>query len=265
VLIVLGCGDLGARVRALWSAPSLGVRRQGGAGVVAGDLADPSLYDRLPADPAEVLIAATPGLRRGRDHGLVAGVALAAERFPGARLVLTSTTAVYADAAGGDVDEDAAVSADDPAVAGLLAIERAAAAHARALILRLTAITGPGRDRVRRLVAGAGAALAIGGDPERPFSWVHADDAAAVCVQALTGALGTGLLNVAAPERMSWADYYRLHAEGRDLRIISDGSAAPRRRIAADRLHRLLPGMRWRGPTQAGPGQAGGRADTGAP
>ena len=44
-----------------------------------------------------LLLAANPGLRRGRDNGLEAAVALVGKRYPHARFVYTSSTAVYAD------------------------------------------------------------------------------------------------------------------------------------------------------------------------
>nr|MBA3686327.1 NAD-binding protein [Planctomycetota bacterium] len=138
MILILGCGSVGAQAGDLLvdcGAEVVGVRRTPDRAVrtrfpiMAGDAADPSLYAAIDDEVEAVLLAANPGLRRGRDNRLVEAVRLASARWPRARLVYTGSTAVYADAAGGDADEAAAVAGDDPAVAGLLAIEQAVLAH----------------------------------------------------------------------------------------------------------------------------------------
>ncbi|MBA3710189.1 MAG: hypothetical protein H0W83_15365, partial [Planctomycetes bacterium] len=135
-VLILGCGTIGGMVAAILGARGhrcVGVRRTAappveGVSTMVGDLADPALYRRLDTSFDAVLISANPGFRRGRDNGLAAGALLVGAQLPRARLVYSGTTAVYADAGGADVDESGAL-ADDPAVAGLLAIERAVCAH----------------------------------------------------------------------------------------------------------------------------------------
>lgn len=256
-LLVLGCGRLGGRVATLMAARGwavTGVRRAPAADapcpLIAGDLADPALVARLP-DADALLFAATPGLRRGRDNRLAEAAALAVRRWPRARLVATATTAVYADQDGGAADEAAAVADGDPAVAGLLAVEQALLAHDDALVLRVAALVGPGRQHAaERIRVAAGAPLTIAGDPERPFAYLHEDDAAELCALALEGGLGRGLLNAAAPTVLTVAGYYRLLAQrlGVALDLRGDGSPAPRRAVDAGRLHALLPGRAWRSP-----------------
>jgi nucleoside-diphosphate-sugar epimerase len=256
-LLVLGCGRLGGRVAALMAARGwtvTGVRRAPADdapwAMIAGDLADPALVAHLP-DADALLFTATPGLRRGRDHGLVAAATLAVRRWPRARLVATATTAVYADRDGGAADESAAVADGDPAAAGLLAIERALLAHPDALVLRVAALVGPGRQHAaERIRTAAGAPLTIAGDPGRPFSYLHEDDAADLCALALAGGLGRGLLNAAAPTLLTVADYYRLLAQrlGLALDLRGDDTPTPRRVIDARQLQALLPGRAWRSP-----------------
>src|SRR5690606_38753560 len=119
---------------------------------------------------------ALPILRRGKDNGLAAATPRIAAAFPAARLVYTGSTAVYADAAGATVDETGTVDRDDPASAGLLAIEAGILEHADSLVLRVGALVGPRRSHAReRLAAGE---TVIRGDPDRPFSYVHEADCA---------------------------------------------------------------------------------------
>ena len=255
MIIILGCGVIGVLAGnelVNHGADVLGVRRtpdptvSARLPIMAGDLADPALYAALDDDVEAVLIAANPGLRRGRDNGLAQGVGLAVLRWPRARLVYTGTTAVYADAAAGGAAEDAALALDDPAVAGLVAIERAVLAHGDALVLRAPALVGPSRthalDRLRR------GERSVRGDPDRPFSYLHEADLAELAVAALAGAFGRGVLNAAAPERLSVRDYYRMLAQraGISADIVGDGVVVPSRWIDAGRLRALCPGRHWR-------------------
>lgn len=256
MIVILGCGVVGVLAGdalVAHGAEVLGVRRTPDPAVtarfpiMAGDLADAGLYRALEDDVEAVLIAANPGLRRGRDNGLAQGVALASARWPAARLVYTGTTAVYADVGGGGADEDAPLALDDPAVAGLVAIERAVLAHGDALILRAPALVGPTRthalDRLRR------GERTVRGDPDRPFSYLHEADLAELAVAALAGAFGRGVLNAAAPERLSVRGYYAALAQRAGLGevdLVGDGAAAASRWIDAGRLRAHLPGHRWR-------------------
>jgi nucleoside-diphosphate-sugar epimerase len=271
MLLILGCGRLGQLVAARWGGgPVVGVRRSAsaasGAGEPApqpaqlilrtGDIADAACWSALPGEiaecglawpPPQVLLAASPGLRRGRDHGLAAAAELIRRHLPRARLVYTGTTAVYADAQGAAVDEQGAVAAHDPAVAGLLAIEAAVTAQADALVLRLPALVGPARTQaLERLRAGG---LTVRGSLDRPFPFIHEVDAAELCVQALAGAFGRGLLNAASPQPLSLRAHYCQLAQAAGVpEPLGDGAAVPSRSIDAGRLWSMLPGRVWRAP-----------------
>lgn len=252
-VLILGCGRTGAAAGALLAARGhevLGVRRSPAADpapvpVVAGDLADPALHDRVGGRWDAVLLAATPGLRRGRDNRLREGAALVVRRMPHARLVCTGTTAVYADAGGADVDEDAALG-PDPASQALLGIERAALVAPRALVLRVGAIVGPGRTALLdRLRAGD---WTVKGDPDRPFSYIHEADLAELCAEALAGRFGHGVLNAVAPHATTLRGYLEGLARRERLsgHIVGGGDAQPARRVVAQRLQQAWPEHRWR-------------------
>ena len=261
-IVILGCGVVGGlagRLLAEAGHQVIGVRRSArpdqslGFPVVTGDIGDPALYVSLRAALTgvdAVLLAANPGVRRGQDNGLETAANLVQWNLEGARVVYTGTTSVYGDAQGGGVDEGGPL---DPGAEAqrLLAIERAVLAIPGALVLRATALVGPtrtfARDRMKAAAA-EGKPCVVKGDLDRPFSFLHEQDLAELCVAALTGACGAGVLNAAAPERLTVRGYYEALARqaGLTARLESDGTAAPARWIDARRLHALCPGRAWR-------------------
>ncbi len=252
---LLGCGVIGTLVGTRLQAHGhtvVGVRRTVSAAsstdrsanfpLLTGDVADPTLHDRLgPADA--VLLAANPGVRRRareRDggNGLEHAATLIAERYPTARIVYTGTTSVYADAKGTAVDEGGQVAATDPEVAALLAIEAPLLAMEHALVLRVAAIVGPSRQQAReriRRAAADGSPVIVRGDPQRPFSWVHELDLAELCADELVRPTLDGLRNVAAAGILTVRGYYLELAKalGVSVPLIGDGTDQPNRAIRA--------------------------------
>ncbi len=266
-VLILGCGVVGVAAGSALQALGhqvLGVRRRpyahGAAGftVLSGDANDPALYLALAAAMPRidaVLLTATPGVRRGRDHGLSGAAGLVRSHLPAARLVYTGSTAVYADAGGEGVDERAAVRQDDADGAALLRIEQAVLAQPGALVLRVPALVGGSRQHARdrlRAAAAAGQALEIAGALTRPFSYLHERDCAALCAEAAQGGLGAGLLNAASPARLTVGGYYAALAAdlGLAVELRSDGAQQPSRWIDAGRMHALLGERRWRTPAE---------------
>jgi len=96
----------------------------------------------------------------------------------------------------------------------------------------------------------SGGEVVVKGDLDRPFSYLHEEDLADLCIRALEGDLGTGVLNAAAAEALTMRGYYELLARhaGIAVRLSSDGTRVPSRRIDATRLHRLAPDVVWRAP-----------------
>lgn len=266
-VLLLGCGVIGvATGRLLVNAGHqvFGIRRHpdgtdAGFPISAGDAADPALYPRIAARfPAvdAVVCAANPGVRRGsgsgreKDNGLVASARLICATYPQARLIYTSTTSVYGDAKGGPVHEESAIDGT-PEAQALIAIEQPFLQHRNALILRATALVGPTRTFTRdRLRAANGGELSVKGDLDRPFSYLHEADLADLCVHALLGNMGCGILNAASPQRITVRAYYAALSEsaGITLQLKSDGATVPSRWIDAACLHATVgPQYPWRG------------------
>jgi nucleoside-diphosphate-sugar epimerase len=248
-VVILGCGAVGAAAGRLLLARGhhvTGVRRRPdgdpGFPLITGDAAENGLWPRLPR-PDAVLLTATPGLRRGRDHGLDRAAALIPS---GIRLIYSGTTAVYGDAGGATITEDGPLAPD---AGPLLAVETAVLAHADALVLRCPALVGPSRTRIATRAAAAAAAgqpLVVAGDPDRPFSYLHDDDLAWLLAEAVDGRLAAvrGVLNAAHPRCHSVRAHYTA-AAGIPIAVIGDGTAKPSRAIDAGRLHLLLTDRTW--------------------
>lgn len=257
-ILILGCGVVGLRVGQRLVAAGhavTGIRRTPVHGateapfpVLAADAGELALHAGLGLYDA-VLLAANPGIRRGKDNGLARIARIIATHHRSARAVYTGTTSLYGDAQGGAVDEHGALDDSDEARA-LQAIEKEFLEHPDALALRATALVGPTRTFTRERIIASGGEVTVKGDLERPFSYLHEDDLADLCVTALLGGLGQGVLNAAAPEALSLRSYYELlaHNAGVTVRLTSDGSHQPSRRIDAACLYRRMPHAVWQRP-----------------
>lgn len=163
----------------------------------AADLGDPSTLTNLPPGIDVVFYTAGADERsdeayerayvRGLDHLLSA---FDAQHIRPRRLLYTSSTAVYGQTDGEDVDETSATEPRASTGRILLRGERAALDNGLvpAIVLRLGGIYGPGRDRLLRQVASGQAQLT-----SRPHftNRIHRDDCA--------GALAH-LMSLADPE-----------------------------------------------------------------
>lgn len=194
-----GLGDVGGRAAERLVADGhevVGVRRSQVAGpegvtMVAGDLTDPDLADRLPPTPFDAVLVSVSA--DGRDPDLYRTAylegpvtlleGLARRGDPVRRVVFTSSSAVYGQQDGEWVDESSPTEPTSPTARVLVEAERAIAAGPfPATALRLTGIYGPGRTRLVEQVR-RGEAV-VGSTP----SWtnrIHAADAAAACVLLL--------------------------------------------------------------------------------
>ncbi len=193
--LVIGCGYLGRRVADAWRDRGDAVWTTTRSSPRALDLAaagfTPIVVDvtgsaPLPALPEvdTVLWAASPDAAAGGGHHAlhVMGLGKVLDALPGRpRIVFTSSTGVYGDAAGGVVTETTPPFPDRPAGMAIVAAEAMLADRCpgRSVVLRLAGLYGPGRlPRLDDLRAGR----ALAGDPDSWLNLIHADDAAAVVI-----------------------------------------------------------------------------------
>jgi nucleoside-diphosphate-sugar epimerase len=200
-VLIAGCGDLGTALGVELAAAGdevVGLRRHPevlppALRPFAADLEKPETLQALPAVDAVVYAAAAESstdeaYRRAYVDGLRHLLAAAAIREqPPRRIVLVSSTAVYAQDSGEWVDESSPSAASD--FRGLRLREAEALLRAEAptasttTILRLSGIYGPGRTRLIDLVRSGKATYPPG--PPRYANRIHRDDAAGALAHLL--------------------------------------------------------------------------------
>lgn len=215
--LVVGCGYLGRVVAARWLARGRRVAavtrgraaELAAAGIepIIADVTDPTSLGRLP-EAATVLYAVGMDRSAGKPmrEVYVAGLAhvLAALPRPG-RLVYVSSTGVYGQTDGSEVDEESPTEPTEPSGKVVLEAERTLrAALPAAVVLRFAGIYGPGRVlRQRQLLAGE----PLTADPDKWLNLIHMEDGADAVLAAEARA-----------------------ADG-DTLIVSDGTPATRRQV----------------------------------
>ena len=197
-VLIAGCGDLGTEAGLRFAAAGfsvLGWRRSprklppgitGSAVDLTGEL------PHIPADTDVVVLAAAADGRTEEAYraAYVQGTAnvldaLERDGVRPRRILFVSSTAVYGDADGGEVDEETPPAPASATAAVILEAEQLL--HARrpdAVVLRLAGIYGPGRTRLIDAVTGGTAAVPSG---SQLTNRIHRDDAAAAIVHLGTG------------------------------------------------------------------------------
>jgi nucleoside-diphosphate-sugar epimerase len=189
-ILIAGCGDVGS-VLALSLLQDghvvYGLKRDTSSlpeGVlpVPADLTRPDSLANLPQDIDRLVFMPTPSSRdvAGYEAIFIQGWknVWAGFKHPPARSLVVSSTAVYGESDGAIIDEKT-----DPRPTGfngkaLLEMEQAAAASTDNLVVvRISGIYGPGRERLIRLAASQG--LEIQQTPPYFTNRIHRDDAAA--------------------------------------------------------------------------------------
>lgn len=190
-LVLAGCGDLGTEIGLRAAAGGrrvVGLRRRAEVLPEAIEGRSVDLLSgppELPDDTEAVILALTPsersvegyhrGYREPLEHVLSAVQSL--DQSP--RIVWISSTAVHGGAVGW-VDETTPRDAGEGTPAVLAACEDAVWAQG-GIVLRLSGIVGPGRDRlIREVRTGAPIARA-----HRPMNIIHRDDAARAALHLL--------------------------------------------------------------------------------
>ncbi len=254
--LIVGCGYLGRRVAALWCGQGHTVRaltrgraeelRGLGIEPVVGDVRE--LLDVLALEPAEtVLYAVAPDRRAGNVtaeevwlEGLV-NLMGAISGWPAPpRLIFISSTGVYGQADGEEVDETTPTGPADESGRVLETVEKSLLEHwwPGAIVLRFAGIYGPGRlIRSQALLNGE----PIPADPDGWLNLIHVEDGAAAVVAADERGAPGSVYNVADGHPVRRRDFYTLLAELR---------GAPPPRFAppagADRGNRRVSNRRMR-------------------
>jgi nucleoside-diphosphate-sugar epimerase len=190
-VLIAGCGDVGSilAISLLQDGHVVyGLKRNistlpDGVLPIQADLTKPDTLTQLPADIDHLVFMPTPASRDQAGYEAIfiqgwkniwAGLSRAPERA-----VVVSSTAVFGETNGAIVDEET-----DPRPTGfngkaLLKMEHTAAACTDHLVVvRLSGIYGPGRERLIRMAASEG--LQVQQSPAFYTNRIHRDDAAAV-------------------------------------------------------------------------------------
>ena len=197
--LIVGCGYLGLRVARRWIAAGHTVtglvRSEASAELLAheairpivADVTQPSTLRNIPA--ADTLLYAVgydPASGTSRSAVYVDGLRVVLDALSSQvrRVILISSTGVYAEQGGGWVDESSLCHPSRESGRALLAAEQALAVHRfgdRGIVLRLAGIYGSGRlPRRTELAAGKSLPIAAG----EYLNLIHVEDAAAAVFAA---------------------------------------------------------------------------------
>lgn len=218
---------------------------QRGVRVVVADLAEPEQWrHRLPERPHAVLnsVAAGGGGLAGYERSYVDGfraiLAWSTAHQLAGRLIYTSSTSVYPQGEGVDVDETAPTAARDERAGCLLAAEALALQWSGAVtLLRLAGIYGPGRHHLLDALRAGDAVLP--GRGEQHLNLIHRDDAVGAILACLAApdALAAGVFNVCDDHPTLKAEVIRWLAGrlARPIPAFSGETATGRRAQVPDR------------------------------
>ncbi len=192
-LLIAGCGDLGARLDSRldnnqWRVT--GLRRNtrhlpDGMLSVTGDLTRSETLVGLEPHYDALIYQATPAAREPGAYRKIypSGLANVISRVSTDRLIFVSSTAVYGQDDGSEVDEDSPTQPQ--AFNGRILLEaEQLAIKAGGLVVRFSGIYGPGRDfLLRQLRSGQAVCRA---DPPQWTNRIHVDDCAATLAHLLS-------------------------------------------------------------------------------
>jgi nucleoside-diphosphate-sugar epimerase len=218
--VIVGCGYLGRRVLPLWlpgghrvvattrSPARADELHRLGAEPIVCDILDPDSLRLPPADT--VLYCVGPDRTAGASlrEVYLGGLGNVLDRLPPPRrFLLVSSTGVYGQDDGGEVNEDAATEPADEAGRVVREAERLLRSRLpSAVVLRFAGIYGPGRLLRRRQALEAGEPFT--GDPERWLNLIHVEDGAAAVVAAGARARAGAVYNVCDSRPMRRRDFY---------------------------------------------------------
>jgi len=270
-VLIVGCGYLGLPLGAELSRLGhevFGVRRSAeGAGELtaagitplAADVTKPSELALLPW-PFDWVVNAVSSTRGGvEDYRQVylegtRNLLHALAASPPRKFVFTSSTSVYAQADGSEVDESSATEPGSETSRVLVETEQLLLEAFRerrfpAVILRVAGIYGPGRGQLFKQFLRGEARLE--GDGSRLINMIHVEDVAGAVIAALEHGHAGEVYNVADDEAVSHAGFFRwVSAQlGRPMPPAATGmEAAPRKRGVTNKrvLNSKLKAAGWR-------------------
>jgi nucleoside-diphosphate-sugar epimerase len=190
-VLIAGCGDVGSVLAASLVQDGhvvYGLKRDtstlpAGVQAIQADLTNPATLTNLPPDIDRLVFMPTPASRDPAGYKAIfirgwENVWAGLKQAP-ARTLLVSSTAVFGESDGGFVNEDTCPGPTGFNGKILLEMEQLAAACTDDLVVvRISGIYGPGRERLIRLAVSEG--LEIQQTPAFFTNRIHRDDAAAV-------------------------------------------------------------------------------------
>jgi nucleoside-diphosphate-sugar epimerase len=223
--LVFGCGYLGLRVARLWrqagdrvfavtrSADKAGLLAADGLTPLVADISQPNTLAPIAQLAGIDTVLFAVGFDRTADRTIrevyVDGLAQVLRILPAvSRFIYISSTGVYGQVAGDEVDENSPCQPTREGGQACLAAEqllRQSNLAERTIVLRLAGIYGPGRiPRAKELQAGA----AIAAPAQGFLNLIHVDDAARIVVLAAERATPPRLYCVSDGQPVQRMEYY---------------------------------------------------------
>lgn len=258
-MLIVGCGYLGSRVALLWQAHGATVYattrsgqrandfRRAGVTPVVCDVLDPASLAALRDLPTLSAVCYAVGFDRSAGKTMrdvyVDGLANVSAALPaGVRFVYVSSTGVYGQVDGEEVDEKAATEPAEESGKVVLAAEAMLRQlRPEAVILRSAGIYGPNRI-LRRQAIEAGQPLV--GDPAKWLNLIHVEDGAAAVVAAASR--GVAVYNVADDQPVRRRDFYTHMAELLNAPAPQFTPPAPGQEAPHERANRRISNRRLR-------------------
>jgi nucleoside-diphosphate-sugar epimerase len=245
---IVGFGDIGRRVAALWSGyggeVAALVRTPGNRvdwQTVSGDLDYPETLGCISC-PRAILFHFAPPPPAGSIDTRTIHLLEALDEAPPRRIVYISTSGVYGDCQGDWVRESRPVCPENDRSRRRVDAEQQLAAFAQRhslplIVLRVPGIYGPGRLPLERLRRGEPVVC----PEEAPWSnRIHAEDLAAIAVQAGKDNAPAGIYNASDDQPTSMTDYLYQLADRVGLPRPDCISLAEARQIFSPRMQEYL-------------------------
>lgn len=208
-LLLIGHGYLGRAVASVFEDGGwevVPVSLSGGGGSLACDVSDRDAVKSLPeADFVVHCAASGRGGAEAYQRVYVDGCRNLTERFPGVRLLFTSSTSVYAQTDGSVVTEESPANPDRETGRLLREAEQITLA-AGGIVARLAGIYGPERSViVKKFLSGE---AVIEDDGRRFLNQIHRDDAARAIFHLATSGVRGAVFNVSDSTPLSQCACY---------------------------------------------------------